>query len=516
MSRSKKNPNFVNKVCKFCNKTYTVSFYNRNRSLYCNKKCANSDDGVLQKIRESKQKTYDEKYNGLHPMQTEKTKNNHRDAILKKYGVTSYSKLGEYREKVKKTNLERYGDENYNNVRKIRETILNKYGVTNVMKLESVKDKAKNTNISRYGVNHYSKSLSSIKHHHDLTYSKILLFKNVEPLFSREEFFGVTKNIQYKFKCKRCDCIIIVDLNDGNIPLCVNCDKLNTSTAQKEIYDFIKNYTFEDVLLNDRNLVYPKEIDIYIPKFKLGVEFNSFYYHSEITGNKNKLYHLRKLQSALIKGVHLVQIFEHEWSYKKDIVKSILRSKLQNFDKKIYARNCVVKEISSEESNVFLNQNHIQGKDNSRIRIGLYHEDELVSLMTFIKSRYDKKIEFEMSRFCNKLNHKVIGAASKLFHYFKVTYNPKSVVSYSDRRFFNGEVYRKLNFEFVSNTVPCYFYIKNKNIYTRMMFQKHKLGQLLEKYDSTMTEWSNMSQNGYDRIWDCGHTKWIWVSPQNS
>lgn len=512
MSRPKNNPDFVDKLCKLCGCSYKVSFYKRKKSTYCSKKCANSDEDVLNKMRTSQRNTYDEKYNGVHPMQTEATKQNLKDSLLKKYGVESYSKLDEYKNKVKSTKLKNHGDENYINVEKIKQTVLSKYGVDNVMKLQNIKEKCKKTCISKYGVDHYSKSISSINNHHNLTYSKILLFSNVVPLFSREEFLGVTKNIQYKFKCNRCDSIISLDLKDGNIPLCVNCDKLNTSLAQKEIYDFIKKYVNENVILNDRNLIYPKEIDIYIPSLKIGIEYNSFYYHTEITGNKNKLYHLRKLQSSLFKGINLIQIFENDWNDKKEIVQSILRNKLNSFDKKIYARKCVVKEIDALESNQFLNQNHIQGKDHAGIRLGLYYNDELISLMTFVKSRYDKKIQYEMSRFCNKLNHLVVGGASKLFKHFIKNYNPKSIVSYSDRRFFNGDVYQKLNFTFTTNTSPCYFYIKNKICYNRMTFQKHKLKKLLVDYNNDLTEWENMMQNGYDRIWDCGHSKWIWNS----
>lgn len=74
---------------------------------------------------------------------------------------------------------------------------------------------------------------------------------------------------------------------------------------KKEIYDYIKTYVNKEILLNDRNLIYPKEIDIYIPDLNLAIEYNSFYYHTEISGNKKKQYHLRKLQSTLLKELHL-------------------------------------------------------------------------------------------------------------------------------------------------------------------------------------------------------------------
>lgn len=513
MSQFKKNPEFVDKVCNTCKNTYQISFYKRKTSVYCSKKCSNVNEDVLTKMRTSQKKTYDEKYNGLHPMQTDKTKENLKSSLLNKYGVTSYSKLTEYKEKVKSTSIEKYGVENYSQTTefksRFKKSCLAKYGVDNPMKSPDIKEKVKNTCVEKYGVECYSRSMSSISQHHDLTYSKIIKFPNMLPLFTRDEFHGVTKNIHYKFQCLRCDTIVSIDLQDGNVPICVNCDKLNTSFAQKEIYDYIKTYVNNEILLNDRNLIYPKEVDIYIPDLNLAIEYNSFYYHTEISGNKNKQYHLRKLQSTLFKGVTLIQIFEHEWSNKKPIVQSVLRNKLNSFDKKIYARNCIIKELTAFECNVFLNNNHIQGSDHSSIRIGLYYNDELVSVMTFVKSRYDKKIQYEMSRFCNKLNYKITGGASKLFKYFVTKYSPISVCSYNDRRYFDGGVYEKLNFTIINNTSPCYFYIKNKKLYNRMNFQKHKLKKLLTSYDPLLSEWENMKLNGYDRIWDCGNGKWI-------
>jgi hypothetical protein len=134
--------------------------------------------------------------------------------------------------------------------------------------------------------------------------------------------------------------------------------------------------------------------------------------------------------------------------------------------------------------------------------------------MTFVKSRFDKKIQYEMYRYCNKLNTNIVGGASKLFKQFLKDYSPNTIVSYSDKRYFNGTVYQNLGFNFIENTPPNYWYISPnyKSLYNRMTFQKHKLKKLLEKYDPTLTEWENMLQSGYDRIWDCGNGKWIWNS----
>lgn len=514
MARKKVNPEYVIKKCKHCCKTYKVVFYRRKRSKYCSKKCSNSDIKNINKVKETRDETYRKKYGGNHPMQTEEGKNNFKRSMVKKYGVESYSKLKEYKDKVKKTCIEKYGVSNYAETDEFKErfkkTCMMKYGVDNPMKLLDNKNKVRETCIKKYGVSNYSKTIDSINAHNDLTYCKILKFKNVTPLFSRDEFVGVTKNIFYKFRCNRCNSIISIDLNDGRKPLCDTCDKLNTSRIQKEIYEFIKEHSKFDVILNDRNQIKPSEIDILIPELKLGIEYNSFYCHSEIGGGKNKFYHLRKTKLCLLNNISLIHIFENDWFDKKEIIKSILRNKLNSFNRKIYARNCEVKVITSSESRDFLNKNHIQGKDQAGIRLGLFHEKELVSIMTFMKSRYDKKIQYEMSRFCNKLNYKILGGASKLFNFFVKKYDPETICSYSDRRFFDGHLYSTLGFSFINNTSPSYFYLKNKKILNRLHFQKHKLNKILNNFDPSKTEWENMVCNGYDRIWDCGHSKWLY------
>ena len=281
---------------------------------------------------------------------------------------------------------------------------------------------------------------------------------------------------------------------------------------QKEIYDFIKSILGNDkiILVNDKLEIYPKELDIYIPSLKLGIEFNGLFWHSEITGNKNKVYHLNKTNSCIFKEIRLIHIFENEWIHQKNIIQSILKNILNKSTNRIYARNCEIKDVNNDESNKFLDENHIQKHDKSIIKLGLYNNNDLVSIMTFAASRFDKKYEYEMIRFCNKTDTIIVGGANKLFSHFINTYHPSSIVSYSDRRYFSGNVYKKLGFQFEKNTPPNYFYICNHytELKNRMNFQKYKLKKLLPTFDNNVSEWENMKNNGFDRIWDCGHSKW--------
>ena len=72
--------------------------------------------------------------------------------------------------------------------------------------------------------------------------------------------------------------------------------------------------------------------------------------------------------------------------------------------------------------------------------------------MTFCKPRKNlgqktNDNEYELLRFCNKLNTIIIGGANKMFKQFIKDYNPNSVISYADRRWNTGKVYEKMGFE---------------------------------------------------------------------
>jgi hypothetical protein len=100
----------------------------------------------------------------------------------------------------------------------------------------------------------------------------------------------------------------------------------------------------------------------------------------------------------------------------------LILAKLGIFKQRIYARKCIVKEISTVEKDQFLETNHRQGKDKSSVKLGLYHNNELVSVMTFGKRQISRKNVLEMIRYCTKCYVQIIGGASKLFSYFRTNY----------------------------------------------------------------------------------------------
>ena len=290
---------------------------------------------------------------------------------------------------------------------------------------------------------------------------------------------------------------------------CTKCSNNGTSKIEKDINNFLTNLGV-NTKTNDRGILNGQELDIFIPSHNLAIEYNGLYWHSEQYVKSN--HHLNKTELCEKQNIQLIHIFEDEWLHKQDIVKSRIKNILGLTENKIYARKCVIKEVTSKDTKNFLNYNHIQGNVNSSIRIGLYYDGELVSLMTLGKGRValgSNVIDnsYELLRFCNKLDTSVIGGADKLLKHFIKSYQPKEIISYADRRWSNGNLYEKLGFNFIHNSKPNYFYILDKKRKYRFGFRKDIL--VKQGFQENKSEHEIMLERNIYRIYDCGNKKYV-------
>jgi hypothetical protein len=417
-------------------------------------------------------------------------KNNEiKDKIKKSYinnlGVEHPSKSIEIQNKIKNKILEKFGINNYNNKEKRENTCLKKYGVRNPFQNEKSYETKKNKILEKYK----KYGLINIKN------KKYILVCN------KGHYVELDKNIFHnRLKLKTILCTICNPIGD-----------YHRSGLETELSDFIKiNY---NGLFNLNKKFNNQELDIYLPSLNLAFEFNGVYWHNEL--NKENNYHLNKTNFFEKQNIKLIQIYEDDWLYKKDIIKSRILNLLGKSDR-IFARKCEIKEIN--DNNIvreFLEQNHLQGFIGSKIKIGLFYNDELVSLMTFgnlRKSLGQKSTEnsYEMLRFCNKLNTNIIGGASKLFKYFLEKYNPKEIISYADRSWSTGDLYEKLGFKFIHKTNPNYYYVIDRKRYHRFNFRKNKL--IKDGANPNKTEHEIMLEKGIFRIYDSGSLKYQFIS----
>ena len=426
--------------------------------------------------------------------------NRQKTTFNKKYGIDFYPQHQDFIKKQQNTKLKKYGNKNYNNVEKAKNTKLKKHGNSNYNNMDLHKKKC----LAQYGVDNYSKSKEFIlfnKNRFEQIYSDFIIkeYNKDSIIIFCEKCNNYSKLLKHQFFGR---------VKYNNI-VCTNCNKLGQSfisSKELEINDFINSLGFNTIQTykTDKEKM---EIDILIPEKNIGIELNGLYWHSELF--KDEKFHLRKTEISNSNNIELIHIFEDEWNRKKDIVKSILKNRLGISQNKVYARNCTIKLVNSKECYDFLEKNHIQGRANSSIKIGLYHNEELISLMTFSKGRIimgGKESEWELVRFANKINTNVIGSASKLLNFFINNYKPKKIVSYSDIRLFNGGLYEKLGFTKISKSKPNYWYVINGVRHHRFNFRKSIL--VKQGFDKNKTEQEIMLERKIHRIYDCGAIRW--------
>ena len=332
---------------------------------------------------------------------------------------------------------------------------------------------------------------------------------------------GIYVNHNTPFKVKHIKCGYEWDIcgydfvyNGHRCPKCFR----KRSNMENELVDFIKQY-YPDVETNYRpDFLKGKEIDIFIKELSIGIEFNGLYWHSEegSRGKCNKDFHLNKLELCNKNMIRLIYIDEEEWRDKTEIVKSKLRHILQrNTNEKIYARKCTIQEIDSKTRCNFLNKHHIQGSDRANISLGLFHDKELVSVISFVKPRKalngnTNKYDYELSRFASHIDYNVIGAFSKLLSYFSKNYEFKKLITYADRNWSIGNLYSKNGWVELKSSSPSYSYINKNNKLLkkefRFKYRKQRLKELFpDIYNENKSEREIMNEAGYLRYWNCGN-----------
>ena len=396
-----------------------------------------------------------------------------QETMISRYNAKTTLESSELKEKVKLTNLEKYGFE-HNGFEsthfkeKVEETMIKKYGITNWAYYHIPKDILTNINSQNW-------------------WDQFSKLSDVIPLLN--DNLSNTTILRYAHKFRP----------DFDF-------KSSISLPHQMLVDFINQYQIE-YIVNDRDKIKPLELDIYIPSKSLAIEVNGLYWHSELAGGKDKNYHLNKTLECEKQGIQLLQFWDIEILNKINLVQSMISYHLmQQNIKKIHGRKCNIINLETCDAKDFLNENHIQGFEKGSIKKGLLYQNELVACLIADKPRFTKSFDLEIIRFCSKQNTQVQGGFSKLTK----SLGFKSLISYANRKYSKGNVYESSGWHCSHYSKPSYHYTNDyASLINRTSYQKHKLSNLLEIFDPSLTEWENMKLNGFDRIWDCGNSVWI-------
>lgn len=427
--------------------------------------------------------------------------------IIEKYGSKDTFYMSNF-EKIQKTNIEKYGSispfGNKNIQEKVKNTCLEKYGAENVFTSEYGKEKIKETCLKKYGVENTAQVP-------EIRAKQLKSFQEKSIKYALENNLTRVKDLYFEFGTGWEQIELVKEIKYNNVSFVRNEDipkikeyyinsiPRGTSHQEAELKEFISTLDLE-VEFNNREILNGKELDIYIPSKNVAIEFNGLYWHSD----KQKPFDYHKIKTEICnrKGIRLIHVFEDEWQNNKDIIKSIIKSSLGIYDRKIYARKCEIKELNNKEYKDFLTKNHIQGQINSSLKFGLFYKNELVQVVGFGKSRF-KSNELELHRMCTLLNTQVIGGFSKLCKYLNQPF-----ISYIDKSKFNGKGYEACGFKVLSETPPSYSYYYRDSLkkYNRISFQKSKL-KSFSNYSEEKTEKQIMDEAGFLRVYDCGTIK---------
>lgn len=326
-----------------------------------------------------------------------------------------------------------------------------------------------------------------------------------------KNYSSFTDKVNILCSCKREFKYHLNVLMQYNVNSCSECRKVKSSLEsffeERILTDIPFSYEFRKVFLDKSR----QEIDFYFPEKNLGIELNGMYWHSV---EKKEINHLQKKKLYFLsRGINVLFFYENLILQKPELISSMVKAKLGIFEKIFYAKKGKVKEIDYSSASKFFEANHISGSTQFSHAFGFFAGDELISVAAFAKSRYNKNYEWELIRFANKQNFSSIGFLGKAISIL----NPKSLISYADLMYSNGNIYEKLGFKKLGITAPGYFYTKNRRkVFSRETFQKHKLREYVDTnkydiffFDENLTEEENMVINKYIKLPTAGNFIYI-------
>lgn len=511
------------RTCVICGKKFEVTRYHltaKDAKTTCSKKCS----------AELRKRTNIDKYGGVAPACSKQIRDKMETTNLDRYGVKHAAQSDIFKNKSESTCLDRYGKKYYAQTKEGKQRLSDRWS-NDEYKNKVVANRI-STNIERYG---FENPMQSLDVRCKCSASKMIDSSKIESFLQFKESpkeFIASLNLDHKPTIQ--ELTKFVGVNDSTVGSYIhmhNCEDIvekHVSVMEQEVIDFL--YSLDsNIVINhcDRSIITPYEIDIYLPQYRLGIECNPTATHNSDINVFDRgvtpmspSYHQMKTNLCDDRGIRLIHIFGYEWKYKKQILKSILTNAIGKNLTRIYARNCGLREVDSHEAGEFLSNNHRQGKVGSSIRIGLFYNEELVSLMTFGKLRStigQHGQGYELLRFCSKLNTSVIGGANKLFKYFLHNYDPNYIRSFSDRAHTTGNLYGVLGFSEYSRSTPGYCWVNlNTDVaYHRMNAQKQNIMKFLkdDNIDTSKSEREIMTEHGFVRVFDSGTITWEWVKP---
>ncbi len=377
---------------------------------------------------------------------------------------------------------------------KIKNTCLQKYGTATPAQSEIVQQKTRERMLDKYGIDKCGRAIYALNSNYSDIFKQLLFDRDASIEFLKKRNREITRHdLALEFNCP--DAALLNWIYKFNLE---EYFKFAPSHFEDDIVQYIESIGVSNIKRHNRDILDGREIDIYLPDVMIGIEFNGTYWHSN--ANVSKHYHEDKSKLANDKHIRLIHIYEFEWNdpIQQIKIKQLLNIAIGKVQNRIYARKCTIKQISNKEAKLFNDENHLQCHRNAQITYGLYYNDQLVQLMSFSKTRYNKNLkndnEWEIIRGCPGSNNIVVGGVSKLFKHFIDDVKPNKVFSYCDFNKFDGRGYEAIGMACVGYTGPNKWWIlKNGTVVNR-----------------NPSKYKYYKDNAVGIIWGSGSKKYIW------
>lgn len=448
------------------------------------------------RIIESRSNTYRNRTGFDNPFLNPEVRDRIRSTTIERYGVDNVTQSKEVRDKIRATNELRYGSGEYFGSDDWRDKTIKtnqeRYGVDFFTQSADFSIKRKETMVGKYGREHTNQShisMDMIRNLQDPVWCEQVYKECGEYASTMAELVGIDRTTATRILSKHG-----IVLNQEH----------NVSAGENELLTWVRE-VYDGEIQTNVPILDGKHIDIFIPEISIGIEYNGCYFHSE--AKKPKDYHFDKTEIAKRKGINLLHIWSHIWERKKDIVKSMIMSKLGISDRnRVYARNTVVVEVSGTDAKDFHEKYHIQGHGRGGIHLGIFSDGVIIGCLTLLE-RGANSGDFEIIRYSTSVD--IIGGFSKALKAFQNVCDWNRISTFADRDISDGDLYRKTGFEEIHITRPImsYFDPNSGNVYHRSRFMKSRLDGDVVIYDDSLTEREMMGVSGYLRLYNSGLIK---------
>lgn len=253
--------------------------------------------------------------------------------------------------------------------------------------------------------------------------------------------------------------------------------------------------------MNNRKVLGGLEVDLFFPAEKIAFEVNGIYYHSSL--HKPKNYHQNKTELAHAVGIKLYHIW-YDKNTDFELVLSWAKNKLGRTNTRIASRKCTIRKVPAKDFMLFLDRNHLQGGVGATSRLGLYHEEVLVSVMGFTK----RPDGWHLSRFASERNTIIQGGFSRLLKNFIREHCPEKIISFSDMSYSDGSVYDKNGFTLVNaSSFPKLYYTDGNVLHDRVRFQRKHIQK--RRPDIPWSSEKEMAAaEGFYQLFGCKTVRW--------